>query len=99
MLYRHCSLNFLQNIPLGTRNKNSVVLVRKRTIPTGEENLVGQKLDGTHQLLVYAVVNLLGDNIHTVKKNTQTLTDVRVNTKKTKYMLMSHQQNAGRMLI
>jgi ABC-type siderophore export system fused ATPase/permease subunit len=37
---------------------------------------VGLKLNGTHQLLVYAEqVNLLGDNTDTVKKNTQTLTD------------------------
>jgi hypothetical protein len=28
------------------------------------------KLDGAHQLLVYADVDLLGRNIHTVKKNT-----------------------------
>jgi hypothetical protein len=41
-------------------------------IGNGEENLVGQKLNGTHQLLFYADVNLLGDNIYTVKKNTQT---------------------------
>jgi hypothetical protein len=34
-------------------------------------------VNGTHQLLAYAVdVNLLGDNIDTVKKNTETLTDV-----------------------
>jgi hypothetical protein len=34
------------------------------------------KLNGTHQLLVYADdVNLLGDDIETVKKNTQTLID------------------------
>jgi hypothetical protein len=49
------------------------------------------KLDGTHQLLVYADdVNLLGDNIDTIKRNTHTLIDVskefglEVNIEKTK---------------
>jgi hypothetical protein len=60
------------------------------------------KLNGTHQLLVYADdVNLLGDNIHAIKKNMETLIDaskevgLEVNTKKTKYMLLSRHQNAG----
>jgi hypothetical protein len=34
------------------------------------------KLNGTHQLLVYSEnVNLLDDNIDTIKKNTETLID------------------------
>jgi hypothetical protein len=34
----------------------------------------GKKLNGTHQLLVFADdMNLLGDNIDTMKKNTETL--------------------------
>jgi hypothetical protein len=34
------------------------------------------KLNGTYQLLAYADdVNLLGDNIETIKKNTDTLID------------------------
>jgi hypothetical protein len=38
---------------------------------------VGLKLNGTHQLLVYADdMNLLGDDIETIKKNTETLIDV-----------------------
>jgi hypothetical protein len=37
---------------------------------------VGLKLNGTHQVLAYADdVNLLGDNIDTIKKNAETLTD------------------------
>jgi hypothetical protein len=46
-------------------------------------------------------VNLLGDNIDTIKKNTKTLTDasnevsLEVNTEKTKCMLLFHHQNAG----
>jgi hypothetical protein len=66
------------------------------------ENQVGLKLNGTHQLLAYAVdVNLLGHNIGTINKNTETLidaskeVDLEVNVEKTKYMLMSRDQNAG----
>jgi ABC-type siderophore export system fused ATPase/permease subunit len=49
----------------------------------------------------YADVNLLGDNVDVLKKNTQTLIDaskevgLEVNTEKTKYMLLSRHQNAG----
>jgi hypothetical protein len=65
------------------------------------QNQVEFKLNGTHRLLVYADdVNLLGDNIDTIKKNTQTLSDaskevgLEVNTEKTKYMLLSYHQTA-----
>jgi hypothetical protein len=67
-----------------------------------QEKLEGLKLIGTHQQLVYGDdVNLLGDDIETIKKNTQTLIDagkefgLEINTEKTKYMLLSHHQNAG----
>jgi hypothetical protein len=66
------------------------------------ENQVGLKLNGTHQLLVCADdVNLLGDNIVAVKKNTKTTTDaimetgLELSTEKIKYMLLFRYQNAG----
>jgi hypothetical protein len=41
-----------------------------------QENHAGLKLNGTHQLLAYADdVNLPGDNIDTINKNTETLID------------------------
>jgi len=36
-----------------------------------EVNQDGSKFNGTHQLLVYADVNILGESVHTVKKNTE----------------------------
>jgi len=62
----------------------------------------GLKLNGTHQLLVYADdVNILGWGIHTVKKKAEALvvdnkeTGLEVNADKTKYVIMSWDQNAG----
>jgi hypothetical protein len=67
-----------------------------------QENQVALKLNGTHQLLVCADdMKLLGDNIDTIKKNTETLIDVskevdlEVNAEKTKYMLLSCHWNLG----
>ena len=66
-------------------------------------NQDGLKLNGTHQLLVYADdVNTLGESIHTVKENAEALIvaskeiGLEVNADKTKYMVMSRDQNAGR---
>jgi hypothetical protein len=68
-----------------------------------EENQMRLKLNGTHQLLGYTDdVNLLGDKIDTVKKNTESVSDasmevgLEINVEKTKYMLLSHHQNVGK---
>jgi biotin operon repressor len=67
-----------------------------------QENQVGLKLNGTHQLLAYADdLNILGANIDTIKKNIETVIDsskevgLEINVEKTKYKLLSHQQNIG----
>ena len=61
------------------------------------------KLNRTHQLLVYVDdVNTVGGSIRPVKKNTAVvLVDsneigLKVNADKTKYKVMSRDQNAGR---
>jgi hypothetical protein len=63
----------------------------------------GLKLNGTHQILVYADdVNILGGSVHTIKENAEALVVVSkengldVNVSKTKYMFMSRDQNAAR---
>ena len=66
-------------------------------------NQGGLKLSSTHQVLVCADdVNILGGRVHTVKENTEALvvaskeTGLEVNTDKTKYMVMSRDQDARR---
>jgi len=67
-------------------------------------NQDGLKLNGTLQLLVYADdVNILGGSIHTLKENAEALVastreiGMEVSADKTKYMVMSRDQNAGRI--
>ena len=62
------------------------------------------KLNGTHQLLAYANdVNILGGGIHTLNENAEALVaatreiGLEVSAHKTKYMVMSREQNAGRI--
>jgi hypothetical protein len=60
-------------------------------------------MNSTYQRLAYANdVNILGGNVHAVKKNTEALVaatkeiGLEVNADKTTYMVMSRDQNAGR---
>jgi len=74
------------------------------TIRRVQVNQDGLKLNGTHQLLDYADdVNILGGSIHTLKENAEALvaatreTGLEVSADKTKYMIVSRDQNAGRI--
>ena len=66
-------------------------------------NQDGLQLNGTHQLLAYADVNILGGSVHTVKKNAEALVaatkeiGLEVSAHKTKYMTVSRDQNTGRI--
>jgi hypothetical protein len=71
-------------------------------IRKNQESKVRLELNMTHQLSVYAVyINLLGGNINIIK-DTEALLDaskqvgLQENTKKTKYMFMSHHQTTGK---
>jgi len=66
-------------------------------------NQDGLKLNGTHQLLVYADdVNILEGSIYTIKENAESLmvaskeVGLAANADKSKYMVMPRDQNAGR---
>jgi hypothetical protein len=67
-----------------------------------QANQEGLKLNGTHQLPVYADdVNILGGSVHAIKKNTEALLvaskeiGLEVKAEKSKYMVMPRIQNAG----
>jgi sorting nexin-29 len=67
-----------------------------------QENQEGLILNGTHQLLAYADdINIVGENIDTIQRNTKALLDVskevglEVNPEKTRYMIVSRCQKAG----
>jgi hypothetical protein len=70
-----------------------------RRVQDNQEVLI---LNGTHQFLAYANnVNIVGENIDTIQKNTKVLLDaskeigLEVNQEKTKYMFVSRCQKAG----
>ena len=72
------------------------------TIRRVQVNQDGLKLNGTHQLMVYADnVNMVGGSVHTIKENAEALVltnkenGLEVNADETKYIVMSQDQKAG----
>jgi hypothetical protein len=66
-----------------------------------QANQEGLKLNGTHQLLVYADDNILDKSRYTIKKNTYGLvvatkgSGLEINAEKTMYLAMSRDQKGG----
>ena len=90
MLYYHCFSGF----------------ALEYAIRRFQVNQDGLKLNGTHQLLVYAddvnTIRILGGIIHAIKENAEALIaaskeiGLEGNSDKNKYVVMSRDQNAGR---
>jgi hypothetical protein len=62
------------------------------------------RLNGTHQLLIYADdVNMLDKSMNTIRKNKEALSEesrevsLEVNIERTRYMVVSCHQNAGQI--
>jgi len=76
----------------------------ENTIRRVQVNKDDSKLNDTHQLPAYADdVNILGGSIYTLKENAEALVaatreiGLEVSADETKYMVMSRDQNAGRI--
>jgi len=90
-----------QGDPLSPMLFNYALQYTNRRVQVNQDGL---KLNGTHQLVAYADdVNILRGSIHTLKENAEALVaatteiGLEVNADKTTYMVISRDQNAGRI--
>jgi hypothetical protein len=104
-MVEHLSDGFLIQNDLNGGDALSPLLHRfalEYSIRKVQESRLGLILNGACQLLACADdVNLPGDNIETIQRNTEMLIDatkqvgLEVNLEETKYMLVSYHQNAS----